>query len=145
MFAVTDSQVFGWGLNNFHQLDSTDTLVYYYPQYLDHVTVPDTSSVMFCGGEHHTLMSCSGDVHVVGRKEYGRLGLGKDKEPKSFVPLNTEGFRVKSVAAGGSVSFAVTEDGLAYAWGMGSNLQLGSGSEDDQWVPNKVTGKQLEG
>ena len=59
--------------------------------------------------------------------------------------MNTEGFRVKSVAAGGSVSFAVTEDGLAYAWGMGSNLQLGSGSEDDQWVPNKVTGKQLEG
>ena len=59
--------------------------------------------------------------------------------------MNTEGFRVKSVAAGGSVSFAVTEDGLAYAWGMGSNLQLGSGSEDDQWVPSKVTGKQLEG
>ena len=28
---------------------------------------------------------------------------------------------------------------------MGSNLQLGSGSEDDQWVPNKVTGKQLKG
>ena len=82
-FAVTDSQVFGWGLNNFHQLDSTDTLVYYHPQCLDHVTVPDTSSVMFCGGEHHTLMSCSGDIHIVGRKEYGRLGLGKDKEPKS--------------------------------------------------------------
>ena len=90
-------------------------------------------------------MSCSGDVHVVGRKEYGRLGLGKDEEPKSFVRLNTEGFQVKSVATGGSVSFAVTEDGLAYAWGMGSNLQLGSGNEDDQWVPNKVTGKQLKG
>ena len=38
----------------------------------------------------------------------------------------------------------MTEDGLAYAWGMGSNLQLGSGSEDNQWVPNKVTGKQLD-
>ena len=59
-------------------------------------------------------MSCSGDIHVVSRKEYGRLGLGKDKEPKSFIRLNTEGFRVKSLAAGGSVSFAVTEDGLGY-------------------------------
>ena len=29
--------------------------------------------------------------------------------------------------------------------GMGSNLLLGSVNEDDQWVPNKVTGKQLEG
>ena len=77
-FAVTDSQVFGWGLNNFHQLDPTDTLVYYHPHCLDHVTVPDTSSVVLCGGEHHTLMSCSGDVHVVGRREYGQLGLGRD-------------------------------------------------------------------
>ena len=49
---------------------------------------------------------------------------------------------MKSVAAGGSVSFAMTEDGLVYAWGMGSNLQLGSGNEDDQCMP---TGKQLEG
>ena len=65
----------------------------------------------------------------MGRKKNSRLGLG-DKEPKSFIQLNTEGFRVKSVAAGGSVSFVVTEDGLAYAWGMGSNIQLGSGSED---------------
>ena len=29
--------------------------------------------------------------------------------------------------------------------GMGSNLLLGSVNENDQWVPNKVTGKQLEG
>ena len=47
----------------------------------------------------------------------------------------------KSVASGGSVFFAVTED---YAWGMGSNVQLRSGNEDDQWVPNEVTGKQLK-
>ena len=39
---------------------------------------------------------------------------------------------MKSVAAGGSVSFAVTEDGSASAWGMESNLQLDSGSEDDR-------------
>ena len=52
---------------------------------------------------------------------------------------------MKSVASDGSVSFAGTKDSLVYAWDMGSNLQLGSGREDDQWVPNKVTGKQLKG
>ena len=46
--------------------------------------------------------------------------------------MSTKGFRVKSVAAGGSVSLAMMEDSLACALGMGSNLQLGSGSEDDQ-------------
>ena len=52
---------------------------------------------------------------------------------------------MKNVTSGGSVLFAVIEDSLVYAWGMGSNLQLGSGNEDDQWVPNKLTGKQLAG
>ena len=57
---------------------------------------------------------------VVGRKKNSQLGLGRDKEPsKSFTWLNTEGFQVKSVAAGGSVSFAVTEDGLAPCLGYG--------------------------
>ena len=34
--------------------------------------------------------------------------------------------------------------GSAYAWGMGTNLQLGTGEEDDEWSPVEMTGKQLE-
>ena len=34
--------------------------------------------------------------------------------------------------------------GALYSWGMGSNNQLGLGEEDDQDVPIKVAGKQLE-
>lgn len=34
--------------------------------------------------------------------------------------------------------------GSVYAWGMGTNLQLGTGEEDDEWSPKKMTGKQLE-
>jgi len=34
--------------------------------------------------------------------------------------------------------------GAVYAWGMGTNLQLGTGEEDDEWSPAKMTGKQLE-
>lgn len=34
--------------------------------------------------------------------------------------------------------------GSVYAWGMGTNLQLGTGEEDDEWSPVKMTGKQLE-
>lgn len=49
---------------------------------------------------------------------------------------------MKKVAAQvGSALFAVSVDGLAYAssQGMGCNLHLGFESEDDQWVPKKVT------
>lgn len=34
--------------------------------------------------------------------------------------------------------------GSVYAWGMGTNLQLGTGGEEDEWSPVKMTGKQLE-
>ncbi|KPP56787.1 hypothetical protein Z043_125560 [Scleropages formosus] len=51
---------------------------------------------------------------------------------------------VQSVACGASVSYAVTKQGSAYAWGMGTNLQLGTGEEDDEWSPVEMTGKQLQ-
>lgn len=34
--------------------------------------------------------------------------------------------------------------GSVYSWGMGTNMQLGTGEEDDEWSPVKITGKQLE-
>ena len=34
--------------------------------------------------------------------------------------------------------------GVAYAWGMGSNGQLGLGSEDDVVTPAKLTAKVLD-
>ena len=91
------------------------------------------------------LMSCSGDIHFVSRKEYGRLGFGKNKEPRSLVQLSMKQFRVKSVAAGGSVLFAVTEDSLAYASCMASYLHHDCGSENEQWVPKILTGKRFKG
>jgi len=34
--------------------------------------------------------------------------------------------------------------GVAYGWGFGSNLQLTTGEEDDEWTPVALTGKNLE-
>lgn len=31
-----------------------------------------------------------------------------------------------------------------FAWGIGTNYQLGTGQEDDAWSPVEMTGKQLE-
>lgn len=34
--------------------------------------------------------------------------------------------------------------GDVFSWGMGGNLQLGNGEEDDVFTPGKMAGKQLE-
>lgn len=39
---------------------------------------------------------------------------------------------------------AVCWPGSVFSWGMGTNLQLGTGEEDDEWSPVEMTGKQLE-
>ena len=147
MFAIDKDtqQVYGWGLNNYHQLEPSETVARYHPCKLDHTVSHDSKTVTYSGGEHHTVMCTDGVVKVVGRKEYGRVGLGEDaEEPKNLTPLR-QLESVTTVASGGSCSFAVTKQGEAYSWGMGTNLQLGSGEEEDRWVPEKVSGKQLEG
>ncbi|MEQ2187307.1 hypothetical protein GOODEAATRI_003348, partial [Goodea atripinnis] len=85
-----------------------------------------------------------GQVYSLGRAEYGRLGLGQGAEEKSEPAPVTGMEPAKGVSCGASVSYAVTRAGSVYAWGMGTNLQLGTGEEEDEWSPVKMTGKQLE-
>uniref|UniRef100_A0A674HFI8 Regulator of chromosome condensation 1 n=1 Tax=Taeniopygia guttata TaxID=59729 RepID=A0A674HFI8_TAEGU len=85
-----------------------------------------------------------GKAYSLGRAEYGRLGLGTGAEEKSTPTVIPELPRIISVACGASVGYAVSSDGRAFAWGMGTNYQLGTGEEDDVWSPVEMTGKQLE-
>ena len=34
--------------------------------------------------------------------------------------------------------------GVAFGWGLGSNLQLSTGEEDDEYLPIQMSGKNLE-
>ena len=75
------------------------------------------------------------------------MGVGeKDKirESDRFLKVNLGG-SAKSIGIGSCTSYAVLEDAAAMAWGMGSNLQLANGSEDDEWQPVKMAGKQIDG
>lgn len=53
--------------------------------------------------------------------------------------------KVLRIGTGSCTSYAIMEDGSARAWGMGNNLQLTTGEEDDEWEPVNVQGKKLEG
>uniref|UniRef100_A0A8C9SL14 Regulator of chromosome condensation 1 n=1 Tax=Scleropages formosus TaxID=113540 RepID=A0A8C9SL14_SCLFO len=145
-FAVSrEGHVYGFGLSNYHQLGTAATTTCFAPIKLTAFKNSTTSWVGFSGGQHHTVcLDSEGQVYSLGRAEYGRLGLGQGTEEKSE-PTRISGMDgVQSVACGASVSYAVTKQGSAYAWGMGTNLQLGTGEEDDEWSPVEMTGKQLQ-
>ncbi|XP_068999220.1 regulator of chromosome condensation [Embiotoca jacksoni] len=145
-FAVSkDGHVYGFGLSNYHQLGTKSTKMCFVPVKLTCFKNSTTSWVNFSGGQHHTIcLDAEGQVYSLGRAEYGRLGLGQGAEEKSE-PTPVMGMELaREVTCGASVSYAVTREGAVYAWGMGTNLQLGTGEEDDEWSPVKMTGKQLE-
>lgn len=74
------------------------------------------------------------------------MGIGDAKDDiEALVPvekLNNE--KIIQLSCGESCSFAVTENGKVFAWGFGSNNQLGIGSDEDALEPTLLTGQQVK-
>jgi regulator of chromosome condensation len=92
-----------------------------------------------------------GKVYSLGRHDYGRLGLGSDSDTVGLPTLIPALADVKCVeiACGNCVSYAISDKGKVYSWGMGSSSQLGIGGSadedpDDVWEPQLMQGKALE-
>eukprot|EP00058_Branchiostoma_floridae_P007212 XP_002592700.1 hypothetical protein BRAFLDRAFT_118398 [Branchiostoma floridae] len=101
---------------------------------------------VFCGS-HNTfaISDDQEDVYAFGLNNYYQMGLEGDTA--RYVPEHVEslsGKRWTQIEAGQHHTVALSEDGEAYSWGMGTNLQLGLSDDDDVWVPTKMSGKQLE-
>lgn len=148
--AKENNDVYAWGLNNYGQLGTGDNENAYIPVKVDSLTEinddPKTS-IKIASGQHHSLIVTSqGSVFSCGRAEYGRLGVGEDaKETAKPVQVpSLDGIHIKEVACGEAVSFALSSEGDVFAWGLGSCLQLGTGDEEDGFVPAKVQGKNLQ-
>jgi len=148
-----DNEILVCGLNNYNQLGVPKGKVLF--TLTKSKTL--TEAAADCGGwsqiipgQHHTVaLDAAGRVHALGRVEYGRLGLGKQRETDATEPVQVLGAlehrKCVDVSSGTAVSFAVTEDGECFSWGMGTNGQLGHGDdEEDAYEPGKMLGKQLD-
>ncbi|MBN3310093.1 RCC1 protein, partial [Amia calva] len=146
-FALTsEGRVYCFGLSNYHQLGTQSPVSVFMPQVTAGFQGSAVSWVSFSGGQHHSLcLDSTGQVYSLGRAEYGRLGLGAGAREQVCPAAVPELSRATVVACGASVSYAITSDGCALSWGMGTNMQLGTGEEDDAWSPVQMRGKQLDG
>lgn len=135
--------IYAFGLNNYNQLGLKQT-----SELIIAPTLTKFENVKsISGGQHHTLVLTEDNkCFAIGRKEYGRLGLGNianDVEKLTLIK-SLEDKNVINISCGEAQSFAVTSDGKLYAWGMGSNLQLGTGNEDDEMEPVHIVSKQTQ-
>lgn len=73
------------------------------------------------------------------------MGLGNiEDDIDKITPIKAlDDVNVVQLECGECCSFVVTDDGKAYSWGMGSNQQLGVGSDEDQFEPVLLTGAQV--
>lgn len=138
------SKIWAFGLNNYKQLAYAKDLA----TILNPVDTKFENVKQIAGGQHHTLvLKNDGSCYSIGRSDYGRLGLGTlNGDITELQPIKglSDKF-VVCVSCGEAQSFALTDDGKLYSWGMGSNYQLGTGSDDDALEPVQIISKQTEG
>lgn len=133
-----------WGLNNYFQLGFKGLkgqLVQHVPKRATFTC--STSMVGVACGPHHTLfLTKTGRVYSAGRAEYGMLGLGKvSKEICPAKCVDSLGNSIIQISAGINTSFAVSDEGKLFAWGM-RGVNLGVQGDDDLIHPTEVESLQ---
>ncbi|KAA0161664.1 hypothetical protein FNF28_04968 [Cafeteria roenbergensis] len=81
-----------------------------------------------CGRKHLLILSRDGSVFACGANEHGQCGLGHNRAVALPLPSPTlRGKRVVAISCGEAHSAALTDDGVLFTFGRGSEGQLGLG------------------
>jgi len=91
------------------------------------------------GAYHSLALKSDGTLYVVGYNFYGQLGLGHDKNQKSW--KQTSLTAVTAMAGGSKHSLALKSDGTVWGTGWNLNGQLGSGDNNQtySWTVQGLT------
>lgn len=140
-------KIYGFGLNNNQQIAAAGKGDRKKNMIFKPILTKFDDVTALSGGLHHTMaLSASGTVHVIGRRDYGRLGLGEDLKDDIVELTEVKGLKKKAaiIGCGDSTSYAITVEGEIYSWGMGSNNQLGHGNDEDCYEPKQIVSAQTK-
>ena len=139
---------FSWGKNNQGQCGHGSTADILVPTSVLTLSNPSCPTIRVAGGWEHTLaLDAQGRLFSFGSgyKDSRRNGLppvlghgshDRETQPRQVLALKDK--VVVHVACGWDHSLAVTDHGMLYSWGAGTNGKLGHGDELDRSVPSQV-------
>ncbi|GEQ69772.1 hypothetical protein JCM33374_g3446 [Metschnikowia sp. JCM 33374] len=161
-FAINSKgQVLTWGLNQYGQCGITndqgeleDGSLISKPTIIP--ALKDKNIAEIVGGEHHSIaLTKEGEIFTWGRYDMKEVGIASNELPAytfrdqhgnpRSVPIPTllriaDGtLKFKAIGVGSHHSFAVTDDGIVYAWGFGDTYAPGLGPLDgDVEIPTRI-------
>lgn len=117
---------------------------------LDPVPLPTLADEVFvqvsCGADHVLALTQHGTVYAWGNGQQAQLGrrIIERRKANALAPERLALRRIVYIATGNYNSYAITEKGIVYAWGLNNRRQTGvdaelGGDEDIVWLPTEVT------
>jgi alpha-tubulin suppressor-like RCC1 family protein len=102
--------------------------------------------IAIAAGQSHTIaLRADGTVWAWGNNGDGRLGNGESGSSER-TPVQVSGLgNIVAIAAGGSSTFALKDDGSVWAWGNNDDRQLGDCTTTGRTTPVQVTGPYCAG
>ena len=141
----SDGTVWAWGFNLYGQLgDGSDEKISNYPVQVKNSNDSPLENVVAiaASGSHSLALKSDGTVWAWGFNNKGQLGNGsKNNSNKTMQVMEPEGKMltdVTAIAAGGSHSLALKENGTVWAWGENLYGQLGNTSISDHTTATQV-------
>jgi hypothetical protein len=149
---TADNLLYTWGQGSSGQLGDGQPITGYSSSIPVAVTMSGVLSgktivAIACGSTHSMALDSTGKLYAWGQNAAGQLGDGLGASGvTSNVPVavSTSGVLsgkvITGVAGGSSFNIVCTSDGGVYAWGQGTNGQIGNGLNDTRTVlPVAVT------
>ena len=102
------------------------------------VDIPGGVRSVALGQNHACALTTDGQLYCFGRNDYGQLGVTASSDYQVTPVLTGNGIRFASVAAGGSTTCGLTDNGVLWCWGSNEFGQLGTGNRESSVVPLRV-------